>query len=147
MTNNAVNNVVQVQLDLNALLNSYNKEEFMLKVFKGFLKENPQVLVEAISNYVIMDLIKTNCMEEIANKTKEFVKKELEQDSGGSVKQSIRNSISSLVAERVKASKPTIDDYVSTQISNQTTQDAVIKNIQASIEKTVRDALYYASER
>ena len=58
-------NKVNVTLDINGLLNAYKKEDFMKKVFKETLKENPEVFVNSIRDYILADIMKSEDFEKL----------------------------------------------------------------------------------
>ena len=65
MSDNETDNKLTATIDMNAFFKAYSSKDFMIKVFKDFLKENPALITEHIQTFVLVEVLKSNEIENI----------------------------------------------------------------------------------
>lgn len=131
---------IPVTLDLNKLIEAHNKSDFMAKVFKDFLKENPSVLVEALRNYILQDMIKDGTMTRISDHVKASLT-ELVTSENLKGSHIFSTAVNECIRESVKAQASIINSKVSQAIQTQGVAENIKQMVIHQVERRLDQVL------
>lgn len=131
---------VNVTLNLNKMLEAYNKPEFMKNVFVEAITKNPKLFTEAISNYIIMEFMAT----EMGVKTKDAVRAALVAKTTIDALTKDRGfdlAVDKLLKEELLAQRALVSNQVKNAIQQQGFKEKTAEFIAATVRERVNAVL------
>lgn len=123
--------------DMNDFMKAYQKEAFMKNVFIGYLKENPEIVSSVIGDYVLRDLIKSDFIESITEKTKAYIEKSLTPEELDRYNSSIKKEIIKVACDKVSVNAHMIDGRVKQSIQSEATKERIISVVKSTIQEKI----------
>ena len=132
-------NEINVTLDVNKLLQSYSKENFMRSVFKEALTKNNQLLVNGMKDYIISEIVGSDTQAEIVAAVKQAAAAEI--GKGLEVSHVFKSSMNKEISNAVQSMRTWIEEEIVKSIDKAKAKEDIAKHISDVIERKVLNSL------
>lgn len=135
---------MNIVFNINEFIKAYDRDDFMKKVFKEVLKENPEIFTQHIKEFIFAEVLKTECYADIKEKTIQAVNSDLTDEKNGRFNQSygpFKQTINKLIEESVGGQKERIANLVKLSLDEKDIKEKIAQRIANQVEYRVMRSL------